>query len=100
MTISKHLNSRGGLLAIAACALAIAAPALAGNLTGPDVVVTTEAAQEMTLRLAREDGLFVSPSSGAAAVGALRVASRLTSGVVVTVFADAGYKHISEFERW
>lgn len=39
MTISKHLNSRGGLLAIAAFAVAIATPTLAGNLTGPDVVV-------------------------------------------------------------
>ena len=39
MTISKHLNSRGGLLAIAALALAIGTPSFAGNLTGPDVVV-------------------------------------------------------------
>ncbi len=40
MTISKHMISRGGLLAMAAFALAIATPALAGSATGPDVVVS------------------------------------------------------------
>jgi UrcA family protein len=40
MTITKHLNSRGGLLAIAALALATASPTFAGSLTGPDVVVS------------------------------------------------------------
>jgi UrcA family protein len=39
MTISKHMYARGGLLALAAFALAIATPALAGSATGPDVVV-------------------------------------------------------------
>jgi cysteine synthase B len=58
--------------------------------------VSTEDAQEMSLRLAREEGLFVSASAGAAAFGALRVARRLTTGVVVTVFADAGFKSLSE----
>lgn len=58
--------------------------------------ITTEAAQAMTLRLGREEGLFVSSSAGAAAVGALQVAERLTQGVVVTTFADAGFKSLGE----
>ena len=58
--------------------------------------ITTEDAQAMAIQLGRVEGLFVSPSAGAAAVGALRVAKRLTVGVVVTTFADAGFKSLSE----
>ena len=65
-------------------------------LADENLEIETEAAQQMAVRLAREEGLFVSPSAGAAVVGAMRVAERLTSGVVVTVLADAGYKYMSE----
>jgi cysteine synthase B len=65
-----------------------------------NMVVRTEAAYEMTLRLAREEGLFVGISSGAAAVAALQVASQLEEGVVVTVFPDAGYKYLSDKSLW
>jgi cysteine synthase B len=58
--------------------------------------VSTEAAHAMTRRLAREEGLFVGISAGAAAVAALRLAEQLTEGVVVTLFPDAGYKYVSE----
>jgi cysteine synthase B len=67
-------------------------PALADE----NIEISTEDAQVMAVRMGREEGLFVSPSVGAAAVGALKVASRLTSGVVVTVFPDAGYKYMSD----
>lgn len=60
------------------------------------LTVSTETAQEMTLRLAREEGLFVGVSSGAAAVAALNIARGLDEGIVVTVFPDAGYKYLSE----
>ena len=66
------------------------------GLADQHLSVATEAAQEMTLRLAREEGLFVGVSSGAAAVAALQVAKELNEGVVVTVFPDAGYKYLSE----
>lgn len=62
--------------------------------------VRTEAAHEMTLLLAREEGLFVGISSGAATVAALQVASQLDDGVVVTVFPDAGYKYLSDKSLW
>ncbi|MEP7137896.1 MAG: cysteine synthase family protein, partial [Chloroflexota bacterium] len=62
--------------------------------------VKTEAAHEMVKRLAREEGLFVGISSGAAAVAALQVASQLDEGVVVTVFPDAGYKYLSDKNLW
>jgi len=62
--------------------------------------VRTEAAHEMVRRLAREEGLFVGISSGAAAVAALRVASELEEGMVVTIFPDAGYKYLSDKALW
>jgi cysteine synthase B len=62
--------------------------------------VRTEAAHAMVKRLAREEGLFVGISSGAAAVAALRVASELDEGVVVTLFPDAGYKYLSDKNLW
>ena len=62
--------------------------------------VRTEAAHEMTLRLAREEGLFVGISSGAAAVAALQLATNLEQGVVVTIFPDAGYKYLSDKTLW
>ncbi len=57
--------------------------------------VGTEESYAMVRRLAREEGLLVGISSGAAAVCALRVASGLKEGVVVTVFADSGDKYLT-----
>jgi cysteine synthase B len=70
------------------------------SLAGKPLEVRTEAAHEMVRRLAREEGLFVGISSGAAAVAALEVASKLKEGVVVTVFPDAGYKYLSDKALW
>ena len=62
--------------------------------------IRTEDAHEMVLRLAREEGLFVGISSGAAAVAALRLATELQEGIVVTLFPDAGYKYLSDKSLW
>ena len=70
------------------------------SFAGKDLEVRTEAAYEMVKQLAREEGLFVGISSGAAAVAALRVASELDEGVVVTIFPDAGYKYLSDKSLW
>ena len=69
-------------------------------VAGSNLEVKTEAAHEMVKRLASEEGLFVGISSGAAAVAALKVASELEEGVVVTVFPDAGYKYLSDTSLW
>jgi cysteine synthase B len=70
------------------------------SFAGTPLEVKTEAAHEMVSRLAREEGLFVGISSGAAAVAALQVASELDEGVVVTLFPDAGYKYLSDTSLW
>jgi len=66
------------------------------SLADERLTVSTEEAYEMTRRLAREEGLYVGISSGAAMVAALRVASRLRSGLVVTVFPDGGARYGSD----
>jgi cysteine synthase B len=58
--------------------------------------VSTEDAYAMALRLAREEGLLVGISSGAAVVAALQVASQVRRGVIVTIFPDSGDKYLSE----
>ena len=70
------------------------------SMVGNPLEVQTEAAHEIVIRLAREEGLFVGISSGAAVVAALEVASRLDEGVVVTVLPDAGYKYLSDKKLW
>ncbi len=63
------------------------------------VAVSTEDAYAMTLRLAREEGLFVGVSAGAAVSGALQLARLLEKGVIVAVLPDAGFKYLSD-EFW
>ncbi len=60
------------------------------------LTVSTEEAYEMVRRLAREEGLFVGISSGAAMAVSLKVASQLESGVVVTIFPDSGSRYGTE----
>jgi cysteine synthase B len=57
---------------------------------------STEEAYEMVKRLAREEGILVGLSAGAAVATSLRVARELESGVVVTVLPDGADKYLSE----
>lgn len=62
-----------------------------------DEVITVEddPAFEVTRRLATEEGIFCGISSGAAVVGALRVAEKMDSGVVVALLPDRGDRYLS-----
>jgi cysteine synthase B len=56
----------------------------------------TEEAYEMVKRLAREEGILVGLSGGAAVATSLKVARELESGVVVTILPDGADKYLSE----
>ena len=59
--------------------------------------VSTEEAYAMCRRLAREEGVFVGPSSAANVVAALRVAREARSAAtVVTILCDGGGRYLSE----
>jgi cysteine synthase B len=57
--------------------------------------VRTEQAYDMTQTLAREFGILVGPSSGAAAVAAQGIASELTAGCIVAIFPDSAARYVS-----
>ena len=69
-------------------------------LAGLDLAVGTEESYLMVRRLAREEGLLVGPSSGAALAGCLRVAREIEQagqqGVLVTIFPDGADKYLSQ----
>src|SRR5437762_1136277 len=66
------------------------------TLADEDLRIDTERAYRMVRRLAREEGLLAGISSGAAVAAMLEVATRLTSGVLVTVFPDGAEKYLNE----
>jgi cysteine synthase B len=66
------------------------------SLADENLSVSTEDAHAFVRRLAREEGLLVGISSGAALAAVLQVARRLSEGVIVTVFPDGAEKYLSE----
>jgi cysteine synthase B len=64
-----------------------------------ELEVCTEDAYRLLKRLAREEGMLVSPSAAAALTGCMQVAASLPpreQAVIVTIFADAAEKYLSE----
>jgi cysteine synthase B len=59
------------------------------------LTVEDEEAFETTRLLARQEGLFVGMSSGAAVAGALRIAQKMRRGVVVALLPDRGDRYLS-----
>ena len=69
------------------------------TLADQNVEVGTEDAYRLVKRLARQEGLLVSPSSAAALYGCFMVARQIPAGqraVMVTVFPDSAAKYLSE----
>ncbi|MCK4418978.1 cysteine synthase family protein [Candidatus Aerophobetes bacterium] len=59
------------------------------------ITVEDEEAFEVTRLLATKDGLFVGMSSGAAVLGALRIAKDMNSGTIVVILPDRGDRYLS-----
>lgn len=71
-------------------------PLLKKELYDDVLTVSTEEAEEIARKLAREEGIFCGTSSGANVAGALRVAKMLGGGKnIVTVAVDTGLKYLS-----
>jgi cysteine synthase A len=72
-------------------------PLWSGGLADEIERVSTDEAAAMSLRLAREEGLFGGTSTGGNVVAALRLAERLPAGsTIVTVLCDTGMKYLSK----
>lgn len=63
------------------------------DLAHQSLEVDTLHAFELMRRMARHEGLLISPSAAANLAGALKVAERLDEGVVATTFADNADKY-------
>ncbi len=57
--------------------------------------VSQEEAEEMTRRLAREEGILAGISSGGAVAAALRLIEELEEGLVVAIICDRGDRYLS-----
>jgi cysteine synthase B len=78
---------------------AIVPPIYDKSLADEDLSVHTEDAQEMARRLAREEGILVGVSAGAALCASMEVARRVRKderALIVCIFPDAGEKYLSE----
>jgi len=59
------------------------------------IEVTQEESEEMTRRLAREEGIFAGISSGGGLAAAMRVSAEVRDAVIVHVVADRGDRYLS-----
>jgi S-sulfo-L-cysteine synthase (O-acetyl-L-serine-dependent) len=59
------------------------------------IEVTQAESEEMTRRLAREEGIFAGISSGGGLVAALKVASEVEDAVIVHIVCDRGDRYLS-----
>ncbi len=67
------------------------------NVADRAVEIGTEDAQDMTRKLAREEGIFVGVSAGANVLAAMRIADDLNEpAVIVTILCDGGGKYLDE----
>lgn len=69
------------------------------TLADENIAIKTEEAYQMVKRIAREEGLLVSPSAAAALLGCFRVAQKREPSrraVIVTIFADSASKYLTE----
>lgn len=57
--------------------------------------VSEEEAKEMTIRLAKEEGVFAGMSSGGSVATAIKVANSIDKGVVVAIICDRGDRYLS-----
>ena len=69
------------------------------TLADENLPVSTEDSYRLVKRIAREEGLLVSPSAAAALLGCFQIAERIpknANAVIVTVFADSAAKYLNE----
>jgi S-sulfo-L-cysteine synthase (O-acetyl-L-serine-dependent) len=69
------------------------------TLADENLEIGTEESYRLVKRIAREEGLLVSPSAAAALLGCFRVARQIPPeqhAVIVTVFADSASKYLTE----
>ncbi|WP_311736344.1 cysteine synthase CysM [Microbulbifer hydrolyticus] len=57
--------------------------------------ISQQEAEEMTRRLAREEGIFCGVSSGGAVAGALKISAQVQNATIVAIICDRGDRYLS-----
>ena len=65
------------------------------SLVDREIDVSQKDAEQMTRRLAAEEGIFCGVSSGGAVVAALRLARELKNALIVSIICDRGDRYLS-----
>jgi len=93
---SVLLGGEAGPHKIEGVGIGFVPPLWEASLVDEVLAIPTEAAKEMTRRLAREEALFAGTSSGANVLAAIEVGKRLGPGRrVVTLMVDSGLKYLN-----
>lgn len=115
MGVARHLKQqRAGVIAVEVqpdgpfhglygakyMAAAILPPIYDPNLADERRFASTEAAYGWVRRLARDEGLLIGPSGGAAVDQAVAVGQTLTAGYIVAILPDSGERYLSESHLW
>ncbi len=79
---------------------AIVPPIYDAGLADVRIGAPTEPSYAWLRKLAREEGILVGPSSGAAVWAAIQVARELTDGLVVAMTCDSGMRYLSDTHLW
>lgn len=69
------------------------------SLANETLEIDSDAVDAIIKKVARTDGLFISPSAAANLLGTAKVAERLESGTIVTLLADDGSKYGDFYEQ-
>lgn len=59
------------------------------------IEVSEQEAREMSIRLAKDEGIFAGMSSGGSVATALKIANEITHGTIVSIICDRGDRYLS-----
>ena len=59
------------------------------------IEVSEQEAREMSIRLAKDEGIFAGMSSGGSVTTALKIANEITHGTIVSIICDRGDRYLS-----
>ena len=66
------------------------------KMSDEQIFISTEESHQLVIKLARNYGIMVGPSSGAALAASLQVVNKIEHGIIVTIFCDTGYRYLTE----
>lgn len=95
-SIAVQPYPHGGLAGLRNLSDGFVPPILDLSLIDENIIVKDVDAFVATKKLLEVEGIFAGISSGAAAAEAVKLASKIDEGTIVTIFPDSGWKYLSQ----